>query len=412
MDTPTLTGRNAVIFDDGRGHLAPLRDLRPIFDVRTGAFTTIERFERVLGVTPVALYAPDELAAITKARRGGIVGGLAKDHGPVICLNGRCPVPPAAVQSLGEGAALVETNTGDIIAAHLDAADAIKLMDHLLAGGDRPDMEEVGIDGRVLMNRPWHWRPARDDLIRLDLKFLEREIPQLTDPPAGVTVIGKWPPRVHERATLHPGTIFDTTKGTIVIDEGAEIRPGAIISGQVYIGQDTIVLDRAIIKPDTAIGPVCKVAGEVGGTIFQGFSNKAHDGYLGDSFLGEWVNLGASTVNSNLLNTYGDIKAVAQPGGQPERTGEMFLGCTLGDHVKTAIGTRIMTGVVAHTGAMWADTEPMTGCIEPFCWATPKERSRYKLDAFLTVAQAMMHRRAISASNAVTERIKTLHAAQ
>ena len=118
------------------------------------------------------------------------------------------------------------------------------------------------------------------------------------------------------------------------------------------------MIDNAIIKPNTVIGPQCKVGGEVGATIFQGSANKAHEGHLGDSWVGKWVNLGAATVNSNLLNTYDEVTMRLDADDSRHRTGRQFMGALIGDHVKTAIGTRLMTGTVLGTGAMIATSTP------------------------------------------------------
>jgi hypothetical protein len=132
---------------------------------------------------------------------------------------------------------------------------------------------------------------------------------------------------------------------------------------------------------------VCKVGGEITGVIFQGHTNKAHEGFLGDSYIGKWVNLGAGTTNSNLLNTYGPVVVDRQ------RTGETFMGCVLGDHVRTAIGTRIMTGAVVGTGTMWAASKPITGRTAPMRWVTDAGEKPYRPEKFLEVAIAAMARR-------------------
>jgi len=154
---------------------------------------------------------------------------------------------------------------------------------------------------------------------------------------------------------------------------------------------------------------VCKVAGEVGGTIFQGFANKAHDGHLGDSYVGEWVNIGAGTTNSNLLNTYGEVTMRIRPGGRTERTGMQFLGTIFGDHAKLAIGMRLMTGTVIGTGAMLATTAPPSTCVPPFAWATDGGERIYRLNKFLDVARQMMTRRDVELSEAMIERLTSLH---
>jgi hypothetical protein len=158
----------------------------------------------------------------------------------------------------------------------------------------------------------------------------------------------------------------------------------------------------------------------VGGTIFEGFSNKGHDGYLGDSYVGEWVNLGAGTTNSNLLNTYGEVIArplVGGKAGSNERTGETFLGCVLGEHVKTAICTRIMTGSIVGTGTMFAATAALSGTVPAFSWCTDSAADvgkagvsikPYRFDKFLEVARAAMARRKVTPGEAYVERMRSV----
>jgi hypothetical protein len=149
------------------------------------------------------------------------------------------------------------------------------------------------------------------------------------------------------------------------------------------------------------------VAGEVGGTIFQGYANKAHDGHLGDSWIGEWANFGAGTTNSNLLNTYGEVIAQASNGDQRVRTGLKFLGCIVGDHVKFAILTRIMTGSVFGTGSMIAKADAPT-CVGRFEWITEERRQPYRWEKFAEVAEAAMARRTVKMSAAYAKRLKGL----
>lgn len=401
----------AVFFDDGKHPLAPLRDLRPIFLCRTGPLTIMDRLARSLQLTPVAVAVPEDLGPLTEAIQP--VPLTSPDSLPesdaVLVVNGRCPLPLDEIASLVErdarGTALFEAE-GDLVAAYVDPAETSAVLDHAIDGAEPPSLERIDLADPVLISRPWHTRTVRDLSIRVDLDLLE--CMPTVPPAAGVTVLGEHHVRIHRSARVHPTVVLDAEKGPIVIDEGATVRPRATIAGPAYIGPKSNVLDAAIIKPNTSIGPVCKVAGEVGGTVFQGFANKSHDGHLGDSWIGEWVNLGAATVNSNLLNTYTEVTAVAEPGASRERTGETFFGCVLGDHVRTAIATRIMTGTIAHTGAMWAADESMTGTIERFCWASPKGRSTFRIDKFIDVARAAMSRRHVELDAAYIERLRTL----
>lgn len=395
--------RPAIFFDDGRASLAPLRDLRPIFDCRTGALTTLDRLGRALRLQPVALFVRPELAALAGERHGLPINRVPDFEDTVTLINGRCPLPLDVLEALEPGQAVIERETGDLVGARAGAGVAREI----LAGG-AARLDTIQVSDRVLMSRPWDARRFRDASIEIDLRLL------LGGPrgpePEGCCILGEAPLRIAPGARVFPACVLDTEKGPIVIDEAATIRPRATIIGPAYIGPASTVLDGALIKPGTAIGPSCKVAGEVGGTVIQGFSNKAHDGHLGDSWLGEWVNLGAGTTNSNLLNTYSEVTAVAEPGAPRERTGEVFLGCVLGDHVRTAIGTRIMTGAVAHTGAMWAASWALSGCVPRFAWATDEGVKSYRPAKFAEVARAAMGRRGISPSEAYLARVAELAA--
>ena len=206
-------------------------------------------------------------------------------------------------------------------------------------------------------------------------------------------VVGDHPVEMHATSTIFPGVVLDATTGPIIIHEHAVLRPGAVVCGPCSIGRGATVIDRALIKPNTVIGPVCKVGGEVGGTIFQGYANKAHDGHLGDSWVGKWANFGAGTTNSNLLNTYGEVTMRVHPDGPRHRTGRVYMGAVVGDHVKLAINTRIMTGTTIGTGAMIASTAPPPATVARFAWITDEGERVYRRDKFLEVMTKVMSRR-------------------
>jgi len=197
---------------------------------------------------------------------------------------------------------------------------------------------------------------------------------------------------IHPLATLFPGVVLDASLGPIRIEEYAVIRPNVVLCGPCWIGKESTIIDGALIKSNTSIGPSCKIGGEVGGTIFQGYSNKSHDGHLGDSVIGEWVNFGAGTTNSNLLNTYGEV-VVLDLEGYRHRTGRQFVGCFVGDHVKFSICTKIITGSMIGTGAMIATSVPATSPTPRFAWLTDGGSRIYRLEKFLKVARVVMSRR-------------------
>ena len=166
--------------------------------------------------------------------------------------------------------------------------------------------------------------------------------------------------------------------------------------------------DGAVIRSNTVIGPGFKVGGEVGASIFQGWANKAHDGYLGDSIVGQWVNLGAGTTTSNLLNTYGEISVRLTPEEARERTGRNYCGAFIGDHVKTAIGTRMMTGTSIGTGSMIACSAHAPATLGALRWVTDAGEKLYRIERFLDTARAMMARRNRELDPADETRLRSL----
>ncbi len=147
--------------------------------------------------------------------------------------------------------------------------------------------------------------------------------------------------RIHESARIDPYTVFDTTNGPIVLGPNVWVQPFTRIEGPCSIAADT-QLFRANIRGSVTIGPTCRIGGEVEASIVQGFSNKYHEGFLGHAYVGEWVNLGAITSNSDLRNDYGEVHVPLQ--GDPIPTGQAKVGCFIGDHTRTGMGSMLNTG--------------------------------------------------------------------
>ncbi len=395
----------AILFDDAKGTLSPLNDLRPTFAIRTGPLTIAERLTIAFDLAPIGVVVPQPIAELTAESSSIPVNTPPEEgHDEILLINARCPLPVRAIAELTLGQVLVEENTQDMIAVKLTATNVRRLL-----AGDQPDMTPIAIPGKHLLRRPWDWKYFRDASMEFDLQVIAQNMRKVDAAPPAVTLIGTQGIAISPEAQVMPGVILNSTTGPIVIEENATIHPGAIITGPAYIGPGSSILEHANIKPNTAIGPVCKVAGEVGGSIFQGYANKAHAGHLGDSWIGEWANLGAGTANSNLLNTYTTINARATSTSSMEKTGETFLGITMGDHTKTAIATRIMTGAIAHTGTMFAASTPLSGTTDPFSWHTDAGVKNFRLGKFVDVSLAVMQRRGIKQSQAYSRRLTILH---
>jgi len=159
---------------------------------------------------------------------------------------------------------------------------------------------------------------------------------------------------VGEGVQINDPVVFDSETGPIVIDDQVKIGPFSFLRGPVYIGSKSRVSEHASIKDFVSIGHTCKIGGEVEGTILEAYTNKQHHGFLGHSYLGSWINLGAGTCNSDLKNTYGTVNMNYHTAQGPEKvsSGMQFIGCVIGDYAKTAINTSIFTGKLIGTASM------------------------------------------------------------
>ena len=189
-------------------------------------------------------------------------------------------------------------------------------------------------------------------------------------------------------AKVSAGVILDASDGPIIIDDNAFIDVGAIIKGNTYIGKHSIVNPGAKLRGEISIGPFCKIGGEVERSIFHGYSNKQHDGYIGHSYIGEWVNLGANTNNSDLKNNYSKIKF--DIGTYIVDTKEMFIGSLIGDYTKTGISTMLNTGTYIGVGANIFGSGFQNKFIHSFSWGKDDVTA---IDKFLLTLEIVKKRR-------------------
>ena len=189
--------------------------------------------------------------------------------------------------------------------------------------------------------RPW-------DLVAKNADHLARDFDALGKPSvsnrqlASLALVGPSDRlAIHESARIDPYTVFDTTVGPITVGAGAWVQPFTRVEGPCHVGAQT-QLFRANLRGGTTIGPNCRVGGEVEASIIHGHSNKYHEGFLGHAYVGEWVNLGAITSNSDLRNDYGEVSVPLQ--GDPIATGQTKVGCFVGDHTRTGLGSMLNTG--------------------------------------------------------------------
>ncbi len=197
---------------------------------------------------------------------------------------------------------------------------------------------------------------------------------------------------IEEGVELNP-CILNSTTGPIYIGKNAKILDGAIIRGPFALCNDGVVKMGAKIYGPTTVGPHSKVGGEINNCVIQGYSNKGHDGFLGNSVIGEWCNLGADTNNSNLKNNYDEVKLWSYASGRFEKSGQQFVGLIMGDHSKCGINTMFNTGTVVGVHCNIYGAGYPRNFIPSFSWGGPAGYTEYKIDKAFATAERVMTRR-------------------
>ena len=340
--------RLCLVEDMAAGGLEPLTLTRPVHELLLGATTLANKLVRVFGIGPgpqrrgCVIRSP--LAAVQRQRDPHTVVNdrdwLAR--GAVIVANSRW-VPSSGFSIPDDPGPWVGLCEGQPACALVGPEDAVSLEpQNVDAWFERIAARYGGSDfGGEWIARPW-------DLVARNGAHLERDFAEGGH--GGVTnrhlttmaLVGPADRlRVHDTARIDPYTVFDTTNGPIILGPNVWVQPFTRIEGPCAIAADT-QLFRANLRGCVTIGPHCRIGGEVEAAIVHGYSNKYHEGFLGHAYVGEWVNLGAITSNSDLRNDYGEVSVPLQ--GDPIPTGQAKVGCFIGDHTRTGMGSMLNTG--------------------------------------------------------------------
>ena len=329
---------SVVLFEDDRvRQLDPVAVGKPAFAISCGGYRLFDIVGELSSAANVRVRP--HLADIVAADFPQFAGQPADPSGPMLWINARLA---PSVKSLEQLAALLKAGQpgivrtdASVVAALVPAGSPLAIAPGALPSDD--DFAALGLPS-LSVELPLFEYPH--DIIRHHLTTFSANLEhrlarggyrQLSD---GVFVAAN--------ATLGQYCVTDTSKGPIVLDEGATIGPHCYLSGPVYVGPRARVLEHAALKDGVSIGYTAKVGGEVEASIIERYTNKQHHGFLGHSYLGSWINLGAGTCNSDLKNTYGQVNMEYH--GQKVATGMQFVGAIVGDYAKTAINTGIFTG--------------------------------------------------------------------
>ena len=209
---------------------------------------------------------------------------------------------------------------------------------------------------------------------------------------------------IDQTTNIQIGCILDASNGPIILGKNVTIEAGSILKGPLFIDQNSIISNGAKLKENILIGPNCKIGGEITNTIFHGYANKVHDGFLGHSYIGEWVNLGANTNNSNLKNNYSHIKF--QFSDKTIDTKRTFLGVMVGDFTRTGISTMINTGSYFGLGCNIFGGNFQEKYIESFAWG---KDSIVDFDKFINTIKIMKNRRSQKLSDTEINLLKKIY---
>jgi UDP-N-acetylglucosamine diphosphorylase/glucosamine-1-phosphate N-acetyltransferase len=333
-----------------RRNFYPLALSRPIWELRCGMTSLLEKlFDRVRPAE-MACFMPPYLADVW--RPGWPVNDLQGLSGAdLLVVDAR--VKADGLPKLDEGPSRVFLAAdGEVLAARIVREDLAKLqadsIDSLLNSAKQTlPLADAKLPA---WNYIWDLILANPAQLAVDFQAAGRSgmdaEAQVEEP---VAIRGSRSEIfVGRGAKIHPMVVLDAEHGPIYIDVGAEIHPFTRIEGPCYIGRNSVLLG-AKCREGNSIGPMCRIGGEVEESIMQGYSNKYHDGFLGHAYVGQWVNLGALTTNSDLKNDYSEVK-ITLDGRTQIPTGSTKVGALIGDHAKTSIGTLLNTGTCV--GAM------------------------------------------------------------
>jgi UDP-N-acetylglucosamine diphosphorylase/glucosamine-1-phosphate N-acetyltransferase len=245
----------------------------------------------------------------------------------------------------------------------------------------------------LLINRPWDILDQQKPAILEDFASLGRANEATLLP--GAHVLAPENVFLGTGVKVWPGAVLDAQNGPIIIEPGTEIRANAVLTGPTSVGPQCVIRTAADIRENCSLGPGSRVGGEINNTIFLGNSSKQHYGYLGQTIVGEWVNIGAGATASNMKNTHGIVRMALQ--GKPESSGRQFLGSLIADHVKIGIGTLLSTGSVIGFASHVSMPRPAK-FVPSFAWVTENGVERADFEKLEEIARGVMERRGMTFS--------------
>lgn len=374
---------NIVFFDDdSRKHLLPLTFARPVADLRIGILTIAEKWQRLLKAEISFLCEPylAEKFTLNIASDNMLINGSLLPDRELI----------KAITELKQGETLVSEK--QVMLAQRCNNDELQTINKtgLYEGGQKIYYH---LPIRQL-DRTWKIFHLNDECLREDFDLITygRKSASLspTNRVAGIENI------FVEESAKAEFSIINAATGPVYLGHESEIMENSVIRGPFAILEHSVLKMSSKIYGATTLGPQCKVGGEINNAVFQAYSNKAHDGFLGNAVIGEWCNIGADSNNSNLKNTYEEVRLWNYVSSGFEKTGLQFCGLIMGDHSKCGINTMFNTGTVVGFSSNLFGAGFHRNFVPSFAWGGHSGYSTFDLKKAKNIATAVMKRRDIS----------------
>lgn len=374
--------------DKYASNLLPLTLTRPIDDLRIGILTIKEKWLKHLKVSSISRLIPEYQKAVFST-------GKIDPHSSCVWLNSRY-IPNhdviTSIHELKDNEAI--TNEDEVIAIRLPGKDS---KDFLHRGIFNTDSMKFASRNASCSSIKYFW-----DMLALNASEIEADISLLSLKPGlgskklnSCIIENEKRIFVSEEAFIEPGCILNADKGSIFIGPKAILESGSIIKGPVAICEGATTKMASRIYDGTTIGPVCKVGGEVTNSIFHSYSNKGHDGFVGNSLIGQWCNFGADSNTSNLKNNYSLVRLPNWETKELHESGVQFFGTVLGDHSKTSINSMLNTGTLCGVSSNIFMSGFSPKYISSFSWLSDNGVQIYDFEKAINAMKAMMNRRGV-----------------
>ena len=389
---------NYILFEKDTDQIRPFSDLHASFELLTGVFDNIQRLNRSISANDtIQLFVRSDIEDLIKHKYPDF--DVNPDYfEPGIYLNGNCLWYPEDLILIKENRSY--SNMHGIVAFHTDSKIELNDLSSYIA---HQSQLSTKLDSVISINYIWDIFDILDQSIGLDFSLMNTSKQGNIHP--SCILIKDENIIINDKATVSAGVVLDASEGPIIIDSNSYIDIGCLIKGPVYIGSNTKINPGTKLNGSVSIGSFCKIGGEVEDSVIQGFSNKQHDGFLGHSYVGEWVNLGANTNTSDLKNNYSNVKFFTNEDDFID-TGKMFIGSIIGDFTRTAIGTKLNTGTYIGVGSNLFDDGFQNKFVPPFSWG---KNDRIGLNRFIKSIDKAMNRRNCKMPDSLKNRLIAIY---